>query len=271
MRPIPWAVPVVLVTMLLTAGASCADIDSPGMPQYANNLFSDFSTPTVRPGDSLIFGFNLTNPYDDPEGIMTNVTLTIGIYRYATQEETRDVDEDFERPPVFENGLSETYVEVNQLGLNESIRVDLAITTEKKTPHGSYFSQSTYFVRLKLVFNLEGNSTDVVLQSRGFFTEEEWDTMVSFDPDQSIVNLTYMDSLGIDGLIPDSSFGIKIPIPRWPLGVLIGGCCLTAFMALYYFVLDNPGKYPSLEKRFYKLRGKLRELRCKLEHLRRKR
>jgi hypothetical protein len=225
-------------------------------------------TPTVRPGDSLVFGFNMTNPYDDPDCTMTDLNLTVGMYRYATQEEVRDVDEAFEDPPVFENGEPEIGIRFDRLTLNETVRVNLTISTDKDTPHGSYFSQSTYFVRLRLVFEFEGNDTPVVLQSRGFFTEEQWDEMVSFDPDESIVNLTYMHSLGVDGLIPDSSFGIKIPIPRWPLGVLIGACCLSAFMALYYFVLDNPGKYPSLEKRFYKLRGELRELRGKLEDLR---
>lgn len=217
-----------------------------------------------------MFGFNMTNPYDDPVCTMVNISLTVGIYRYATQEEVRDVDSEFERPPAFENGEPEIVLAFEQLSLEETVRVDLTVTTEDDTPHGSYFSQSTYFVRLRLAFGFEGNDTPVVLQSRGFFTQEQWDEMVSFDADQSIVNMTYMESLGVDGLIPDSSFGIKIPIPRWPLGLLIGGCCLAAFMALYHFVLDNPGKYPSLEKRFYKLRGELSELRGKLKDLRRK-
>ncbi len=270
MRLIHWSGALAAVALLLSSGACYADIASPGAPQYANGIFSGFATPTVGPGDALVFGFNMTNPYDDPVCAMANLTLTIGIYRYATQEEVRDVDGDFELPPVFENGEPETVLEFDSLPLGVTERVDLAITTDDDTPHGSYFSQSTYFIRLRLAFDFEGNGTPVLLQSRGFFTEEQWDEMVSFDADQSIVNLTYMESLGVDGLIPDSSFGIKVPIPRWPLGVLVGACCLTAFAALYYFVLDNPGRYPSLEKRFYKLRGELCELRGKLKHLRRK-
>jgi hypothetical protein len=270
MRLVHQAAAAALTFILLASGAASADIALPGMPHYANNIFSGFVTPTVRPGDSLVFGFNMTNPYDDPDCTMVDLNLTVGIYRYATQEEVRDVDPEFEDPPVFENGEPETTILFDQLSLEETVRVNLTISTDDDTPHGSYFSQSTYFVRLKLVFNFEGNDTLVVLQSRGFFTAEQWDEMVSFEPDESIVDLTYMYSLGVDGLIPDSSFGIKIPIPRWPLGILIGMCCLSAFMALYYFVLDNPGKYPSLEKRFYKLRGELSELRGKLKDLRRK-
>ena len=270
MRYIHWVCALAVAAFLLASGVSSADISSPGMPQYANNIFSDFTTPTVRPGDSLVFGFNMTNPYDDPACTMVNLTLTVGIYRYATQEETRDIDQDFEDPPVFEDGEPETDLVFDALSLGETVRVDLNVSTDDDTPHGSYFSQSTYFVRLRLAFDFEGNGTPIVLQSRGFFTQEQWDEMVSFEANESILDVAYMESLGVDGIIPDSSFGIKLPIPRWPLGLLIGACCLTAFAALYYFVLDNPGKYPSLVKRFYKLRGELSELRGKFKDLRRK-
>jgi len=270
MRWLSVALCVLMSGLIVVSGHSAADIPYPGMPQYANLMFGGFVTPTVAPGDDLQFSFNLTNPYDDPSGTMVGVNLTIGIYRYATQEESADVDEDFKNPPTFENGETEMPLELGAIQMGEIVRVSQTISTTKDTPHGSYFSQSTYFVRLKLDFRFEGNNTTVALQSRGYFTDEQWDTLVSFDPDKSIVNMTYLYELGIDGLIPDSSFGLKIPIPRWPLAVLIGACGFCGFMALYYFVLDNPGRYPSLEKRFYKLRGELRELWSKLKHTLRK-
>ena len=256
-----------LTVFVIIQGSALASIPYPGSPQYANNILSDFVTPTVAPGDSLVFGFNVSNPYDDEDGVMTNVTVIVGIYRYATQEDLRDVDSDFENPPVFDNGETEKTIDIGTLPLNSTENLSLTIATSRNTPHGSYFMQSTYFVRLSLEFNFEGNDTKVVLKSKGCFTDEQWAELVSFDPEESLVNLSYMKDLGVDGLIPDSSFGLKIPIPRWPLGLLIGGCGLVSFMALYYFVLDNPGKYPSLEKRFYKLRGKLSELRSKLKNV----
>ena len=257
---------VLLMAFVIVQGPALAAIPDPGSPRYANNILSSFITPTVAPGESLEFAFNVSNPYDDPDGVMTNVTLIAGIYRYATQEELRDVDIDFENPPVFDNGETETIVYLDTLPLDATETVSLHITTTKRTPHGSYFMQSTYFMRFSIEFSFEGNDTTVVFKSKGFFTDEEWDELFSFDPDESLVNLSYMNELGVDGLIPDSSFGLKIPIPRWPLGLLIGACGLASFMALYYFVLDNPGRYPKLEKRFYKLRGKLGELRSKLKN-----
>ncbi len=262
---------VAVAAFIVVQGAACASVPLPGAPQYANNMLSDFITPTVAPGQSLLFSFDVSNPYDDSDDVMENVVITVGIYRYATQEELRDVDGEFQNPPVFGNGQTEQVVDIGILRIDATETVSLEISTSRDTPHGSYFMQSTYFVRLSMTFNFDDNDTAVVLKSKGYFTDEEWDNMVSFDPEESIVDVAYMNELGVDGLLPDSSFGLKIPIPRWPLALLVAGCCSVSFMALYYFVLDNPGRYPKLEKRFYKLRGKLRELRCQFEHVLRKR
>jgi len=263
-RCVPLAAAVALI--VVCSPLASADIAEPGAPQYTNSMFSDFVTPTVRPGEDFSFSFTLSNTYDDAHAVMTNMTMTMGIYVYATQEETRVVDDDFADPPLIEGEATERSVSLAPLFESQSVNVTFGVETGKNTPHGSYFDQATYFVRLKLTFQFEGNDTMVVLQSRGYFTDEQWDTMVSFDENESLVNTTYMHSLGIDGLIPDSSFGIKVPIPIWPLGLLVAGCCLSAFGALYYFVLDNPGKYPKLEKRFYELRGKLGQLRDQFKH-----
>ncbi|MCJ7490195.1 MAG: hypothetical protein MUO87_08685, partial [Thermoplasmata archaeon] len=154
------------IAIVIIQGQASASVPAPGLPQYANNMLSDFVTPTVAPGESLVFAFNLTNPYDDPECTMVNVTLNVGIYRYATQEEVRDVDGDFDDPPVFEGGDTETAVEFAELSLDSTERVALTIVTDKDTPHGSYFLQSTYFMRFRMEFTFEANDTQVVLQSR---------------------------------------------------------------------------------------------------------
>jgi len=262
---------VVGLLILLVAPAYCsADIALPGNPKYANNILGGFVTPTVSPGKTVFFSFNLTNPYDNESASMENTVLTLGIYEYATQEESKDVDLSFKHPPLIDGLGIEVSRNLSRIVVGETVRIESEIDTTKKTPHGSYFSQSTYFVRFKLTFNFPSNTTQVLLQSRGFFTDNQWDHMVSFSGNDSIVNTTYMHSLGVDGLLPDSSFGIKIPFPRWPLYLLIATICGITFLATYYFVLDNPGKYPRLEQRFYYLRGKLSELRSQLKDRRRK-
>jgi hypothetical protein len=259
-----------LSLLMVTSAFASADIPDPGSPTYTNRMLNGFVTPTVSPGELVKFSFNITNTYDDPSAIMQGAVLTMGVYRYSTQEVTLDVNSSFKNPPKIDGVGTEESRQMNPLYPGETVRVNVDIETSTHTPHGSYFSQSTYFMRFKLTFHLGSNITPILLQSKGYFTDEQWNTMVSFSADQSIVNTTYMHDLGVNGLLPDSAFGIKVPIPKWPLGVLIGVICGLCFLALYYFVLDNPGRYPKLEKRFYYLRGKLSELRSQLKNRRRK-
>jgi hypothetical protein len=259
-----------LSLMALSPALVAADVSDPGSPHFANRMFGDFSTPTVAPGSILTFAFNVTNPYEDDSDIMDDIVITIGVYRYSTQETSREVDEDFKDPPILDHVGIEAFKEFDMLLPGSSEHVELHISTSKDTPHGSYFSQSTYFMRFRVAFHFLGNSTEVMLQSRGFFTDEQWNEMVNFTSGESIVNTDYMKSLGVDGIIPDSAFGLKEPIPVWPLELLVAGILVVSIMSTYYYVLDNPGKHPWLEQRFYYLRGKLRELRSQLKDRRRK-
>lgn len=262
------SVAVAAAVLLMSSHHVCADIPDPGAPSYTNKIFTGFVTPVIKPGEVAVVSFNVSNPYDDPAGTMMNTTLTVGIYWYATTDEDEPVTDEFPNPPSINGNGTTEVVFLGRLARNESKSVSLAIETTKRTPHGSYFSQSTYFLRLKMTFSFEGNTTIVVLQSRGWFTEEQWSNLVSFETGQPLVDVEYMRTLGVDGLLPDSAFGIKAPIPRWPLGVLIGLGVALGLWALYYFVMDNPGKYPALEKRFYHLRGKLGESWRQLKHRR---
>jgi len=262
------AVMLATALMLSISPFASAQVSDPGAPGYANNMLGGFVTPTVAPGMEVQFSFNLSNPYDDPSAWMINLTLTVGIYRYVTQDETRDVNGSFSHAPHFSGNGTEVAVALNPIQPGLTIRINLSILTSTHTPHGSYFSQSTYFVRFGLSFSFPANSSVVALKSRGFFTDDQWNAMVSFEGGQSMVNRTYMKSLGVDGLLPDSSFGLKAPIPRWPLGVILGAAGLLSFMAVYYYTMENPGTFPRLEKRFYYLRGKLSQLRSQLKNRR---
>ena len=258
-------VSALLICTSLASADNPNPIPDPGSPKYANSILSGFITPVVSPGKTVGFSFNFTNPYDKPTAVMVNLTLVVGIYRYSTQEKTENLTSSFPHPPLISGDSTQITISLANKSSKNTTRENLPIETSRRTPHGSYFSQSTYFVRFNLTFNFPGNDTHVVLRSRGFFTDEQWNTAVSFSSGDPIVNRTYLKSIGVDGLLPDSSFGIKIPIPRWPLAVLVGGIGGLSFAALYFYVLDNPGRYPKLEQRFYYLRGKLHELRSKSE------
>ncbi len=262
MRPLQAVMVALAITVLLLSSAGAlGDISNPGEPKYANKILIDFIAPTVAPGHTATFSFKVNNSYSaySATATMTNVTLTAGIYKFATQQESREVNDSFPHPPLINGTALELTQNLSKLGFEQSTLVSFDIETSRRTPHGTYFSQSTYFLRFSLEFNFEGNATKVVLKSRGCFTDDQWNKLVYIENGVTFINKTYMRSLGVDGLLPDSSFGLKAPIPMWPLVLLILVCVAVVFSIIYYFVLDNPGKFPRLEQRFYYLRGKLGE------------
>lgn len=267
------AVAIMSSLSLLSTNAASVDVSDPGSPHYANRMLVDFATPTIEPGQNAWVNFTLIDPYSNLTDDMINISLTIGVYRYATQDHDEYITETFPHPPLISGTSTETTIPWDRLipdpgDSRGRLNFSVPFWVSEKTPHGSYFSQSTYFVRIGLNFSFEGNASVVVLKSRGFFTAAQWNTMVSWESGEPIVNTTYMKSLGVDGLLPDTSFGIKVPIPRWPLAVMIAAAAGFCFTGLFYYVLDNPGKYPRLEKRFYNLRGKLSELRSQAKYRR---
>ena len=97
------------------------------------------------------------------------------------------------------NNINDTYVEI--------IHTD-SIVSDEETREG------TYFVRFSM--NFDYNGTSRIMQSRGHWNMEQWEAATSNVTDNYPGNIN-LDTLGVDGIIPDSSFGVKKPIPKWPL------------------------------------------------------
>jgi len=225
-------------------------------PRFVNRMLAEFSTPSIEPGDSGVLSFTVNNP--DPVNLteaMEGTVLSVSIYRYATLEESLPVD-GLDRPPLFEgSGATYIYVPCGNIPPGGSFSVDLGISTERKTPHGSYFSQCSYFVRFNLTFSYSG--ANYTMASRGHFTDEQWELLKSGDTGAGEINQTYLHELGYDGIIPDTAFSVRKEIPIWPAFALAGLTVLSGLAAFAFFVLDNPGRYPRLEPRLLRLGGRL--------------
>ena len=122
--------------------------------------------------------------------------------------------------------------------------------------------EGTYFVRFSM--NFDYNSTSRVIQSRGHWSMEQWENATTNVTEGSPGNIN-LDVLGVDGIIPDSSFGVKKPIPQWPLYVLITLTIVFAGMSVIFY-LEEEGTYPELNKWLQKRRGKLNQLRLRLKY-----
>jgi len=188
--------------------------------------FNNFCTPTIKPGESGKLTFTVENNYDTA---MEKVYLTVEIYKYATEETSKNINE-ISSPPVFIN--SETrIIEYNKtIMAGSSIQTSLRISTSKETPQG------VYLVKIKIEFKLD--NAPYMMESIGYFSDEEWTNYQ--------LNETHLPS-GCSGIIPETSFTVREPIPMWPLYVLIGATVLCGFFAAVFY-LEDKGKLLKLPR-----------------------
>jgi len=227
-------------------------------------------TPELAPGESGRFVFYFNSTYTEP---MRNVRLNASIYRYATIDESVPVDSawPYAYPRIAETGTKEWVWTNATVASGSSRSLSFTVLTAPDShdmPHGSIFSQSSYFLRFWLEFdgNVTGNLFRMV--SPGFFTRAQWlaATIPEADPCnlpncRGHLNVTMLAGfLGVsrlDGIIPDSAFGVKEPIPRWPFYLLIALVVFFLFLAFLFWVEENPGTFPRIETWWARTRGRI--------------
>ena len=93
---------------------------------------------------------------------------------------------------------------IGTIASNETILLEFEIVSKEDTKEG------TYFVRFSM--NFDYNSTSRIMQSRGHWSMEQWEDATTNVTEGAPGNIN-LEVLEVDGIIPDSSFGIKKPIP----------------------------------------------------------
>ncbi len=232
--------------------------------------FHNFNTPQLEPGQEGVFSLDVYNRY---ESALDNVVIVAEIYHRADIDESESLDKisSSERPYVRETcwtdqGGSENCVatidarkatfNIGTIEYNETISLEFEIISKEDTKEG------TYFVRFSMDFDY--NSTARVMQSRGYWSMEQWENATTNVTDGSPGNIN-LGALNVDGIIPDSSFGVKKPIPQWPLYVLITLTIVFAGLSITFY-LEEEGTYPGLNKWLQKQRGKLNQLRLRFKY-----
>ena len=143
---------------------------------------------------------------------------------------------------------------IENIEVNQTVRLKFDINTNEDTKEG------TYFVRFSM--NFQFNATERVLQSRGYWSMEEW-TNATTNLSENYPGNINLDSLKVDGIIPDSSFGVKKPIPKWPLYILISLTVIFAGLSVIFY-LEEEETYPELNKWLQKMRANLINFGCVL-------
>jgi uncharacterized repeat protein (TIGR01451 family) len=217
-------------------------------------LLEDFSSPVIKPGDSGTFTMSVTNRYELP---MENITVTAELYASATYYDYTDI-KDVESPPsIAQSGISHAQ-DLPDMQFNDTVFNNFTIKSSTDT------TQGTYFMRFALEFDYNGSS--FIMKSRGYFTDEEWDlaTQAANDTHPGRIDI---DLLGVDGIIPDSSFKVWEPIPTWPLYLcLIPLIVFLGIMALMFYAQEEYNMFPWLDKRFKYWSGKFHQSWRLLKH-----
>jgi hypothetical protein len=266
--------------LMLLPVVRAVDPDDPRDVGNVNKIISVMESPQLAPGESGEFAFNVSNPYGHP---MQNVELNVSIYRYATIEETAPLDATWAwaypriRSTMPACDARECHVlggsPQDRLGINATDRYiveRLTIVTSRDMPHGSVFAQSSFFIRfwLEFTFNNGSGDTQVRMASRGYFTAQQWTEATTilgpgcgpYNATNRCLGSVNLTRLGVDGLLPDTAFGVKEPIPIWPFyGLLV----MTGFflvLAFLFWVEENPGRYPRIERTWLTFKGRSRRV-----------
>ncbi len=267
--------PALLVVLLVVAALfamPARGAEDFGAVGNVNKLINVVSTPQHEPGQSGEFDFQLNSTY--PAGMtMRNVRLNVSIYEYETIDAAVPVDSNWTYPyPYIASTHARTWNwSAPAVAPGTVTNLSFTVVTSADTnlmPSGSIFSQASYVVRFWLEFdgNVSGNLTHFRMASRGFFSTPTWDRATNAtytkpcNPPSCRGDLN-LSILGVDGLLPDSSFGVLQPIPRWPFYALIVLAIFFVVLAFLFWVEENPGSYPRVEAWWARQRGRLARVR----------
>lgn len=181
-------------------------------------LLDDFKVPTIIPGEKGELSFSLTNRYDYS---ITDLKLTAEIYMYKTLEMEKNVSELSETPVIIETNAQKIEFSYSLMNSNDEIKLSFDIFTSKSTPQG------IYFVRMKLEFSY--NDTNYTMYSIGSMNKEDWE----------IYALEGRLPSDCAGIIPETSFTVREPIPLWPLYLLICIAAVFAVLAIIFYFQDK--------------------------------
>lgn len=257
MKRIAKSVAIVSILLMLVAtlnvrAQTTEDISAPN--KVPDMSYFRTSPDTINPGTDGKLNFTLMDRYQNS---ITNANLTVEVYKWATIETSNNISK-IHHPPVIKEGQDQTYnYKVGTMAPGVGINIQMTLETRSDTPEG------TYFVRTMMTFDY-GNGSHV-MKSRGYFTNAQWAAATDqLNLNQSVggINITY---LGVDGILVDTSFSVKKPMPMWPLALLIGLTVLFAVLAVVLYLVEEEKGNVRLKKVFFPQAGKVQQRKMLLE------
>ncbi len=216
----------------------------PSDPTLTNQILGGFHRLDLAPGGSGALDFRLLNPYQQAMG---NATLTVEIYEFLKGKAVRPEDGTWKSPVFLPEGAPRVDLTKGTLAPLALQNLSLSLQVPEDAPHGDVFTEGTYVVRFRLEFDL--GPLHMVMVSPGFFSPATWANATA-KPSRAEQYATLGAALGlptIGGILPDTAFGVKIPLPLWPFYATAVAAGLLGFLALVAYSVERPGSIPPLE------------------------
>ena len=225
------AADVVLVLLLLAVVAAPSTAAPPVLPDNVwSALLVGLDAPALAPGGSGTVSGSVDNPLAGP---MTAVVLDLEYYAFnafpgnATGPIPGDAG-----VALSTSNASGLAVSLSLPPLATGAGESFSVTTVA----GSAAPDGTYALRFALTF-LE-NGTSYRLESRGYFSAEEWANATSGPGNTSTLNAS---RLGVSGVVPETATLVRSTSYFWPLYALLAGAIVLAGVGAYVAWRRGPG------------------------------
>ncbi len=233
-----------LLSVLISGTALAQPVSEPAR---TNLILTIQASPQLVPGERGDLQLELHNPYD---WTMENVSLFGEVYAFLHRAERAEIAGLPNRPSLGTDDSTWTRVEFGSMPAGGRRPASIPVETSQQTPGGTVFTQGVYLLRFRLDFDYLGG-LHAVMVSPGFYTAEEWAFATRDATDEERATYRYVgfanySSLGlvlglpsIDGILPDSGFGVKEPLPLWPFQLLAVGAGISIAGSGYYFLRER--------------------------------
>jgi hypothetical protein len=189
---------------------------------------SNLSSPVVAPGDGGSLLLEVADPLAVP---VQTVVLDVEVYEFNAYPGNAT-------SPATEGGLFlgsggsglQANLTFGTLAVGAPQTASLPFTTSGSAPQGDYA------IRMALTF--VANGTAFRFESRGWFTESQWQNATSLPNGASTLNLT---RLGVSGVVPETAVLVRSnPYNAWLYALVVGALVLAA-AGSYYATRGGPG------------------------------
>ncbi len=238
-RPVRGLLLALLLSVLISGPALAQSVSDPAR---TNLILSIQASLQLVPGEGGDIQLELHNPYP---WVMENASLFGEAYAFLHRAERADIAGLPNPPSLGTDGSASTRVEFGSVAAADRRTATIAVDTSAQTPGGTAFTQGVYLLRFRLDFDYEGG-LHAVMVSPGFFTSEEWTFATRDATDEErgtyryvgFANYSFLGLVlglpSIDGILPDSGFGIKEALPLWPFQLLAVGAVISIALSAYY-------------------------------------